>query len=1078
MLYTGAIGVLLLLGIAVSSVVPSDETLRLAFDRGQRFYVIEDYTQAIEKFQIVKDLEDSRLVDESEILIRVGEVDFPVRVAATFQLANAHRNLAVERLTEAESERDPDRVVQLQKQASEGFVRAAQYYHEAAASTDLLEIQVLSQYQLVKTCFQAKDYPGVIEAGRILRERYPTSDYVDEALYEVGWAHYGLQQYEKAIESFSRVTGLGAADYRVDRAQFQIGKSHFELKRYPECRKALRELLDRYDTASLGETQLARMEADKLSGVVKETALELVAKAELLTGDCHAAEGDVGAAVAAYQRVVANYSRERELVEDAYVKIGQAHFDRGDLEAGMQLYRRAIAEVPDPGFRARMQARIARQYYDSANYAQALSEYGLLIKGYGDVRQAGVLSLDRASFQRAQCLFELAEEQRRAGDQERMKDYFNQAQETYLQVMADYPGTSLRGECLLGAGLTAQRRGEEADRARALELFTQVRDQFPAESDVAARARLQIARFHYVEKDFPRAAELYADYLTRCPESVDRDQVLLELGLARRDAEQLEEALAALVQVPAESPLGSKACLVGGELLLRLGRLDEAVSTVRRGLAPLPEGEAAGELNYVLAKVYFEQRKYSEALACFALARRECRTEVVLQGALLGTGSTYYQTGEYAHAARDLEALLAAEPPESLKDQAHRLLGQIYVKMGRREEAIEAYQAVIATSEDPRERVEFTLLLAELYYGLGRYEEAIAQTQAAIDARLEDRKPEEGDPLKDRAYFVLGNAYVRMENPVEAQRVFSKALELSPRSTLRLDLLYGKAASAFALERYDEVVPLLQEFVSRSPDSPNLESAHYFLAYAYLRQEEIAQAVVWFGRLADRFPASTVAAEALFQQGEGFFNLSRFGDAAASYKKVLDGHPDSEFVDNAMYNLAWCHFELAQPEEAVAQFSTLVARYPGSPFAVSAQFSLGDHYFNKGEYEAARVAYQGIVDAYPNSEVIPQAKRVLAEIKEIQAYPKYEEAMALFDKEEYSEAATALAKVIADYPGTEVWTGAMANLGMCYEYQNRWKEAAKIYQELLQNYDEREIEFNSVATFAKEHLDWLNTYRL
>ena len=103
MLFTAIIGALLAGSIAVSSFTPSDETLKLAFDRGQRFYVIEDYDQAIEKFEIVQQVEDSRLVDETKVLIRVGELDFPVKVAATFQLANSYSNLAVVELDKADA---------------------------------------------------------------------------------------------------------------------------------------------------------------------------------------------------------------------------------------------------------------------------------------------------------------------------------------------------------------------------------------------------------------------------------------------------------------------------------------------------------------------------------------------------------------------------------------------------------------------------------------------------------------------------------------------------------------------------------------------------------------------------------------------------------------------------------------------------------------------------------------------------------------------------------------------------------------------------------------------------------------
>jgi tetratricopeptide (TPR) repeat protein len=1081
MLFPAAIAALLLLSVTISSFAPSDETLKLAYDRGQRFYVIEGYEQAIEKFQIVKDAEDSRFVDETRVLIRVGELDFPVKVAATFQLANSYRNLAAVQQEQAAAEATPAATEERLQQARQSLGKAAGYYQEAARSTELLQVRALSQYQLVKTFFQSKEYGAVIDAAHALLERYPQSDYVDEGLYEMGWAYYELHQYEDAIATFSRFAGKSTADYRVDRAQFQIAKCYYEQAHYPETRQALQVLIGRYDFSQLSESERVQMEAQKLSGVIKETALEVVAKAQLLIGDTHNAEGNRDQAVAAYQRVISAYPKERQLVEQAYVKIGEAYFKsgsvgQGDLEGGIQLYRRAISEAADSGFRARMQARIAREYYDAGRFPKALEEYQVYVDAYGDVARQGGLDLDRARFQRAQCLFEMAEESRKTGEA-RSLDYYQQSQDEYLRVMAEYPATALKGECLLGAGLAAQRRGEKADLEKALGFFTQVQEQYPPESGIAARARLQTARFYYAQKAYARAAELYGEYLERYPDSPDRSQVLLEQGLAYRDSDRLEEALSALERIPAESELVSKASLIGGEMLLRVGRLGQAASVLQRGLAPGKAGERAGELQYVLAKVYFEQKNYPAAAAAFTQARQDSRAETVLLGALLGRGTTYFQMADYERAAQDLEGLLAANPPSGMKDQTHRLLGQTYVKMGRRAEAIENYQAIIENARDLRERAEFTLLLAELYYGLARYEEAIEQTQRVIDAQFEDKAEEGGYLLKDRAYFVMGNAYTRLEKPQEAYRAFSRALEFSPRSNLRPDLVFGKGASAFALEKYDEVVPLLQEFIAGATDAPNLESAYYFLAYAYLRQPALEQAVVWFGRLADHYPNGSVASEALFQQGESLFNLTHFADAAISYRKILDRHPESEFADNAIYNLGWCYFELGRTEEAIAQFGALVARFPQSRFAVSAQFSLGDYYFNQNEYDKARAAYQVIVDDYPNSDVVPQAKRVIAELKEIMAFPKYQEAMQWFDKRDYARAAVELAKIIEEYPGTEIWAGALANLGMSYESLNRWKDAVKVYQQLLETYGEGAENVGTVV-FAKEHLNWIMTYRL
>ena len=1080
MLFPLAVGILLAAGIAVSSFVPSDETLRVAYDDGQRFYVVEDYAQAVERFEVVKQAEESRFVDDSKVLIRVGELEFPVKVAATFQLANCHRNLATIRLDNADRETDQELAEALRREARAQFEEAARYYGEASHSTDLVEIQVLSQYQLVKTKFQSRDYEGVAREARALIERFPDSDYVDEALYEMGWAYYNLGNYAEAVLAFEQLSSRATADYRIDRAQFQIGKSYYEEGQYAEARQALQVLIGKYDFRDLTEAQRVKMEAEKLSGVIKETALELVAKGQLLIGDTHAAEGHTGLATTVYRRVIEGYPQERDLVEDAYVKIGEAHFDQDDLEGGIHVYRRAIDEVSDLGFRARMQARIARRYYEAGRFEPARVEYDIYLKAYGDMGRHAGLAPDRALFQVAQCLFELAEEERSTAGAAAARERFLQAQETYLRIGEEYPDTDLAGETLLGAGLAAQRRETESDLAEALALFEQVRSQFPERGDLAARALLQSARAELSLKRYAAAAEGYEEYLRAYSGATGREQVLVELSLAYRDGGRGDEAIRALERIPAASEVWTRAGLLGGDLLMKLRRLDEAEAMLRHGLevagATASPG-VRGQLHYVLGRVHFEQGAYAASASAFDAAQEDAGDDVVLFGTLLGRGTAYYQMGDYEGSSQDLEALVALEAPANMKDQAHRLLGQCYVRMGRRSEAIKDYKAIIAASRDANERAEFTLLLAELHYSLGTYDEAMAQAQKVVDAQFEDSAAQRGYLLKERALFVIGDAQSRRGDHAAARRTFAAAQARYPGSSLRPDLLFGQAASAFAMEDFEAAAPLLEEFIDAYDRNPNAENGYYFLAYAHLRQTAFAQAAQWFGRLADRFPESEAAPEALFQQGENFFNLTRFEDTVRAHQRILDQYPSSEFADNALYSLGWSFFELDRPDEAIAQFEELLARFPESDLAASAQFTLGDYAFNEKDYDGASHAYEQIVARYPDSELVADAGGLLEELVEIRAYLKYEEAMTLFDERDYVRATEALRAVVADFPATDTRAGAMANLAMCHEFRHRWKDAAGVYRQLLDDYSDEPGSAVAVA-FATEHLNWIATNRL
>jgi len=98
-------------------------------------------------------------------------------------------------------------------------------------------------------------------------------------------------------------------------------------------------------------------------------------------------------------------------------------------------------------------------------------------------------------------------------------------------------------------------------------------------------------------------------------------------------------------------------------------------------------------------------------------------------------------------------------------------------------------------------------------------------------------------------------------------------------------------------------------------------------------------------------------------------------------------------------------------------------------------------------------------------------------LREIQAYLRYEEAMELFDREDYPRAVKALTEVVASFRETQTRAGAMANLAMCHEFLHHWKDAADTYRELLADYSEQSENTAAVA-FATEHLNWIISNRL
>jgi len=1069
---------LLLAGaITVSQFIPSSETLRLAFEQGQKLFAIEDYEQAAKKYETVRETE-SIFLDTDQIIVQIEAFELPIKIAATYQLGNCYHRMAINKYNLATSgEVSPARVKELKKESIEYFRKAANYYKEVAEKTTSTKLKALARYQLVKTRFEGRQYEEVIEESKIFLQEYSTSEYVDQALYELGWAYYYLKRYPEAIQTFSELIQRFPEGYRADRAQFQIGQCYLDLGETGRAREAFLQILRKYQVTKLTEKERIRLETQKLIGVVHETIMELSAKAQILIGDTYLAEGNEEKALEAYETMVRQYPKQLKLVESAYVKMADVYFNRGDKKGGFYKLREAIDRISDAIFRARMQSRIAMKYYDLGDYERAIEELRVYIKGYPfEAKEAG-FKLDQAQFQIGQCYYQLGERAIAAEGIEKAKKYYTTAKTEYQKVIDNYPRSTLIPAALLAMGLCEHRIGEPEDLQQALDYFQQITKNFSDRIEYASRALLQTARVYRDLNELDKAIATYREFLSKYPDSSDRDICILELATCLRDADKPDEAVAVLFKIEKDSEYFSKARLLVSEIEIARKNYQQAETALNEALELTKDKAIQDDVHYGLARVFMAKGDYSRAIEEFTIVINNNLKESSVKNAIFGRGFCYYQLKNYQKAKTDLDKLMAIGIPPTLRNQTYRLLGRINVSLGKKEEAIQNYLALIKTATDPNEKAEFLLLLAELYHSIGDYSSSIQVAQQAIDLNFTDSVGERGYFIKERCYFLIGDSYAKMEQYQQAIKAFKTGLTKFPNAAHSPEFLFGIAIVNFSLKNYTETISALNKFLKQYPKNPNRENAYYYLGYSYIKESLYAEAVKAFSSLIKNFPKSSMAAEALFQIGENYFNLREYEKALKAYEGVWRKYPHSVFVDAAMYNVGWCYVELNRMEEAIKVFRQLVRNYPRSQYAPSAQFTLGDYYFNIKQYEKAAQEYEKVVNNYPDSPLAQKAQELLKELENIRAYLVYIKGMKKFDNQEYEEAIKIFQEVIERFPNSDSKAGALCNMGMAYEYLHEWKKAAEVYKIVLKEYA-NDVSQRQAYVFAKEHHDWVVANRL
>ncbi|MGB9797487.1 MAG: tetratricopeptide repeat protein [bacterium] len=130
------------------------------------------------------------------------------------------------------------------------------------------------------------------------------------------------------------------------------------------------------------------------------------------------------------------------------------------------------------------------------------------------------------------------------------------------------------------------------------------------------------------------------------------------------------------------------------------------------------------------------------------------------------------------------------------------------------------------------------------------------------------------------------------------------------------------------------------------------------LAWRYCKEQKYVESAKAFKKVADEYPQSSYAAEALLRAGDMYTSAGKYEEALKCYKEFLVKYPKDERTPTVILNLAWTYFRRGggDPKEL---FEEVAKRYPNTEIGY---FALG--YLNelKAEYEAAISAYQKCIE--------------------------------------------------------------------------------------------------------------------
>jgi tetratricopeptide (TPR) repeat protein len=410
---------------------------------------------------------------------------------------------------------------------------------------------------------------------------------------------------------------------------------------------------------------------------------------------------------------------------------------------------------------------------------------------------------------------------------------------------------------------------------------------------------------------------------------------------------------------------------------------NDAVPLLEQFLKDYPESIYRSEIYYRLGKYFFQKKNYKEALAWFN-----------------------------KFGAKDLD--------EDQREEFYFKLGYANFEEGNLKEARSAFHEV---------KDGMSQYAAPSLY----YYSHIAYTEGAYQTALEGfLKLQNDSRFSSVVPYYVAQIYHKQGDYEKVIEYAPQIMDSMPPSNLT-DLNHIVGDSYYQLGRYDESVPYLEAFNSKSKTSRDED---YQLGFAYYKSLEYDKAIRMFDKVTR--VKDKLGQYAYYHIAECYVQLKELLPARSAFQSASEIKEDPKIQEDALYNFAVLSYKLdLNPyDEAVMALELFLKKYPNSSRKNDVYQYLVNVYTTTNNHEKALSS----LDNIPNKDVrLKTAYQLVA----------FNYGVDLFQKANYQKAIKNF-ELVSKYPIDPVITGkARYWMGDSYYRLDDMDRSIKNYREFI-----------------------------
>ncbi|MBN1597632.1 MAG: tetratricopeptide repeat protein [Bacteroidales bacterium] len=659
-----------------------------------------------------------------------------------------------------------------------------------------------------------------------------------EDKYQAGYSFYKAEQYDRAVDLFSSVSG----------AQSQLGQN------------ASYYLADCYLKSN--EKQKARLAFQSASGmdydpVIKQDALFNYA---LITYEL--GSDPFNEAIWAFEEFIKQYP-ESKRINEAYHYLIQAYLSAHNYRKALESLDKSALNTPE----------LKTAYQKIAYYR------GVELFNNRAYKEASIHFDKSLKFGNNDNLLKAKAHYWKAESQFRINN-FNEAVTEYNAFKNTTASYTLE-EFEIADYNIGYCRFKQKNYASAIENFRKFVTNADQElKNYTGDALIRIGDCYFVQAEYYPSVDFYSRAIEKG--GPNTDYALLQkgicLGLINKDSEKVNTLSQLVAQYP-NSKFADDGIYEMAQSYIKLQQIDKAVAQLKRLIAENPESPYAPNSYVQLGLLYYNRDNNTEAIKYYKEAVKRFQGTQASKDALFGLKNIYVdldRVDDYFAFVNSLEGssiFVSADEQDSLS----YISAEKQYMAGNCEASAKAFKKYITNYPNGSFLLNAHFFKADCDYQNGDFEEALSSFKYVID--------QPGSVYRMQALLGCARIESQKKNYNKASGYYREILQNNPGIEIKKEALIAMMESQFQEKKYSDALSSAKEVLTLDKlDEFTERKARYIAARSLQEEGRDALAIDEYKLIAGEV-VSTEGAESKFRIAELYFNR---GDYSNAEKQIIE----------------------------------------------------------------------------------------------------------------------------------------------------------------------------------------------